>query len=127
MMEIANILSWMCQFYLAFFFFRSAYRKITKFERVSDEFLRWGYPFPGQITCLLIAVWILGATVLLIPGSTVLAAAALLAFMTVAFATLLIHREYRRLVEPAVPIVLLVFIIAVHRQELIDTFSQLGS
>jgi uncharacterized membrane protein YphA (DoxX/SURF4 family) len=110
--------------YLAFFFIRSAYRKVKGYERVTAEFLQWGYPFPGQVTFFLIAVWILGSTALLIPETTGFAAVALLAFMAVAFATLVVHGEYRRLVEPSVPIVLLVIIIAIHQQELAEAFNQ---
>jgi len=110
-MDTFSLISWICQLYLAYFFFRSAYRKVTGYERVKAEFLGWGYPFPGQITYFLIAVWVLGATAILIPSVSALAAGVLLVFMIVAFANLLIHGEYKRLVEPAVPIVLLVFVL----------------
>ena len=119
-MEPINALAWVCQLYLAFFFIRSAYRKVTGYERVSAEFLHWGYPFPGQVTFFLIAVWILGATALLIPAWSGLAAVSLLAFMLVAFATLLINGEFRRLVEPARPIVLLLFVVAVRSDEMLE-------
>jgi uncharacterized membrane protein YphA (DoxX/SURF4 family) len=119
-MEIFDLISWIFQLYLAYFFFRSAYRKVTGFDRVTAEFLGWGYPFPGRITFFLIIVWILGATAILIPFLSGPAAGVLLAFMIVAFATLLIHGEYIRLVEPTVPIVLLVFVFVMQRNQVFD-------
>ncbi len=98
---------WLCQLYAAKIFLVSAYRKTTGFQRVTAEFARWGYPFPDKVTFFLIVVWILGTFHLLIPDWSGLAAFALLPFMLVAFATLLAHGEFRRLREPAVPIVLL--------------------
>jgi uncharacterized membrane protein YphA (DoxX/SURF4 family) len=119
-MDIFNLISWICQLYLAYFFFRSAYRKVTGYERVKAEFLGWGYPFPGHITFFLIVVWVLGATAILIPSVSGLAASVLLAFMIVASATLIIHGEYIRLVEPAVPIVLLVFVLVTQGDQIFD-------
>jgi uncharacterized membrane protein YphA (DoxX/SURF4 family) len=119
-MDIFNLISWACQLYLAYFFFRSAYRKVTGYERVRAEFLGWGYPFPGRITFFLIIVWILGATAILVPSLSGLAAGVLLTFMIVAFVTLLIHGEYIRLVEPAVPIVLLVFVLVTQGDQIFD-------
>ena len=124
-MDLVKALSWMCQFLLAYFFFRSAYRKVTGYERVKNEFLGWGYPFPGQVTFFLIAVWILGATALLVPLWAGFSAAVLLVFMLVAFTTLLIHGEYRRLVEPLQPIVLLLIVIALRRNDLSDAINRL--
>ncbi len=106
-----EVISWACQFYLAFFFVRSAYRKTTRFERVKAEFEGWGYPFPGLIARLLSIIWCVCATAMLFPATAVLSATVLLAFMIAAFATLFIHGEYRRLVEPAIPIVLLLVVI----------------
>ena len=111
----------MCQIYLAYFFFRSAYRKVLGYERVKAEFFAWGYPFPGQVTVFLIVIWIIGGTALLIPVSAGISALVLLAFMTVAFVTLLVHGEYRRLVEPARPIALLMIIVALRFYEIADT------
>ncbi|MCP4183170.1 MAG: DoxX family membrane protein [Hyphomicrobiales bacterium] len=116
-MDVFNLISWVFQLYLAYFFFRSAYRKVTGYERVKAEFQGWGYPFPDYVTFFLIAVWILGATAILAPFLSGLAAAVLLGFMIVAFATLLIHGEYMRLVEPAIPIVLLAYVIAAQRKQ----------
>jgi len=124
-MDIINALAWVSQFLLAYFFFRSAYRKVTGYERVSAEFLRWGYPFPGQVTFLLIAVWILGGTAILVPAWAGIAAAVLLTFLIVAVATLLFHGEFRRLIEPGRPIVLLLFVIAVRSDEILDVIYQL--
>ena len=45
--------------------------------------------------------------------------------MTVAFITLLLHGEIRRLTEPARPIVLSLFIIAVRSGEMAETINQL--
>ncbi len=119
-MDIFKLILWICQLYLAYFFFRSAYRKVVGYERVRAEFLGWGYPFPGRITFFLIVVWILGATAILVPSLSGLAAGVLLAFMIVAFATLLIHSEYKRLIEPTVPIVLLIFVFVMHRNQAFD-------
>ena len=120
-----KILLWACQIYLAYLFFRSAYNKVTKYELVKAEFERWGYPFPGQITFFLIVVWILGATTILFPQWSVFPAFVLLAFMTVAFATLVFHGEYRRLVEPGLPMALSLFIVIVRFNELLDAVSRL--
>ena len=119
-MTIFDLVLWICQLYLAYFFFRSAYRKVTGYERVRAEFLGWGYPFPGRITFFLIIVWVLGATAILIPSLSGFAAGVLLAFMIVAFATLLIHGEYIRLVEPTVPIVLLAFVFVTQRNQVFE-------
>ncbi len=110
-MQIKLILLWTGQLYLAFFFLRSAYRKTVNFERVSAEFARWGYPYPGLITRFLSLVWVVCSVSLLVPATTVYSALALLGFMIIAFITLWVHGEYRRLTEPAVPIVLLLLIV----------------
>ncbi|MCC7038932.1 MAG: DoxX family protein [Burkholderiales bacterium] len=107
MTSILAVVVWSCQIYAAKIFFVSAYRKTTRFQRVTDEFRRWGYPVPEKIAFFLIVIWIHGALYLLIPSFSGLAALALLPFMLVAFATLLVHGEFRRLREPAVPIALL--------------------
>ena len=124
-MDFTDGISWVCQLSLAYLFFRSAYRKVTRFERVSAEFIRWGYPFPGQVIFFLIVVWILGATAILIPVWAGVAAAVLLPFMIVAFLTLLFHGEFRRLVEPSLPIALLLFVIALHGNEILDAIYRL--
>lgn len=105
-----NLVMWLCQLYLAWFFFRSAYRKTVNYEKVSAEFGRWGYPFPRELTFFLIVVWIQCATLLLVPGVASGAAAVLLAFMLVAFLTLMVHREWQRLREPAIPMVMLALV-----------------
>ena len=120
-----NLLSWLCQCYLAYLFFRSAYKKVTQFESVKAEFLRWGYPFPGQVTFFLIAIWILSAISILVPMLAGFAAVVLLAFMIVAFITLLVHGEIHRLAEPARPIVLSLFVIAVRSNEMVEIINQL--
>jgi len=120
-----NFLSWLCQCYLAYLFFRSAYKKVTQFERVKAEFLRWGYPFPGQVTFFLIVIWILSAISILIPMLAGFAAVVLLVFMIVAFITLLIHSEIHRLVEPARPIALSLFVIAARSSEMAEIIYQL--
>jgi uncharacterized membrane protein YphA (DoxX/SURF4 family) len=125
MTDTVNLLSWLCQCYLAYLFFCSAYKKVTQFERVSAEFLRWGYPFPRQVTFFLIVVWILSAIAILVPMLAGFAAVVLLAFMAVAFITLLLHGEIRRLVEPARPIALSLFVIAVHSSEMLEIIYQL--
>ena len=125
MADTANLLSWVCQWFLAYLFFRSAYKKVTQFEHVGEEFLRWGYPFPKQVTFFLIAVWILSATAILVPLLAGFAAVVLLAFMIVAFITLLLHGEIRRLAEPARPIVLSLFVIAVRSNEMVEIINQL--
>ena len=127
MTNTVNILSWLCQCYLAYLFFRSAYKKVTQFECVSEEFLRWGYPFPRQVTFFLIAVWILSATAILVPLLAGFAAMVLLAFMIVAFITLLIPGEIRRLAESARPIVLSLFVIAARSDEMVEIIYQLGN
>ena len=124
-MDAAILISWTCQVYLAFFFFRSAYRKTVHFSHVADEFKRWGYPFPGQVTILLVGVWVLAGTSLLIPPLAATAALVLLLFMLVAFATLLVHGEIRRLVEPGVPIVLLTAVIALRFDEITNVIQLL--
>jgi len=123
--DAAILISWICQVYLAFFFFRSAYRKTICFTHVADEFKRWGYPYPGQVTRFLIGVWILAGTSLLIPPLAASAALVLLLFMLVAFATLLVHGEIRRLVEPGVPIVLLTAVIALRFDEFMNVIQLL--
>ena len=60
----------------------------------------------------MVGVWILAGTSLLVPPLAASAALVLLLFMLVAFATLLVHGEIRRLVEPGVPIMLLTAVIA---------------
>jgi len=123
MTETSFIISWMCQLYLAFFFLRSAYRKTINFEKVSVEFQGWGYPFPGFITRLLSLVWVICGIALLVPATSWLAAVVLMAFMIVACATLVWHREFRRLIEPAVPMLLLAIVIWVRRQDAIILFA----
>lgn len=125
MTDTVNLLSWLCQCYLAYLFFRSAYKKVTQFERVSAEFSGWGYPFPRQVTFFLIVIWILSAIALLAPLLAGFAAVVLLAFMTIAFITLLLHGEIRRLTEPARPIALSLFIIAVRSGEMAEIINQL--
>lgn len=120
---VAVTVSWLCQIYLAFFFLRSAYRKMVGFERVSGEFRDWGYPFPSQVTVFLIIVWVICAPALLVPSWVGLSAVTLLAFMTVAFATLLVHGLCRKLIEPTVPIVLLLIVIAIRRNEVSDLMT----
>ncbi len=115
---VISALSWLCQVLLAFLFFRSAYRKVKNFPRVSDEFKGWGYPFPDLVTRFLTGVWIVSATAVLVPAWAGLAAMVLLAFMIVAFATLVVHREFRRLVEPARPILLSSFVIWARSEEI---------
>ncbi len=122
-MQITLILLWAAQLYLVFFFLRSAYRKTVNFERVSAEFARWGYPHPGLITRFLSLVWVVGSVLLLIPSTAVFSALLLLGFMIIAFATLWVHGEYRRLIEPAVPIMLLVFIVAVRFDEVAQSIE----
>ena len=123
---IINAFSWLCQVLLAYLFFRSAYRKVTGFERVSAEFRRWGYPFPNQVTRFLTGVWIVCATAVLVPAWAGLAAVVLLAFMVVAFSTLSHHREFRRLVEPARPILLSSFVVWARGKETLDLIGQWG-
>jgi uncharacterized membrane protein YphA (DoxX/SURF4 family) len=125
MTQFIEPLVWGCQFYLAFLFYRSAYRKVTGYARVTDEFQRWGYPFPGLVTFFLICVWILCATAQLFPTWSAPSAIVLLVFMIAAFTTLVIHREFKRLVEPARPIALSAFIIYARSNELIDIFELL--
>ncbi len=120
MEQITNALAWACQIYLAYFFIRSAYRKVTGYQRVTDEFKLWGYPFPEQITFFLIVIWILGATALVVRPWSGFAAIVLLAFMIVAFATLVANREYKRLNEPAKPILLLIFVIFARNNEILS-------
>ncbi len=115
-MQTKLILLWASQGYLAFFFMRSAYRKTINFERVSAEFAGWGYPQPDLITRFLSLVWVVCAVLLLIPTTATYSALVLLGFMIIAFATLLKHGEYRRLTEPAVPIVLLLFVVITRLQ-----------
>ena len=122
-MDAVILISWICQVYLAFFFLRSAYRKTIHFTRVADEFKRWGYPFPGQVTIFLVGMWIFAGSSLLIPPLAASAALLLLLFMLVAFATLLVHGEIRRLVEPGVPIVLLTVVIALRFDELMNVIQ----
>lgn len=118
MTEALAFISLICRLYLAWFFLRSAYRKVKSFDHISAEFQGWGYPFPRQVTFFLIAVWLWSAPALLIPISVGPAAIVLLAIMLVAAATLLFHGEYRRMIEPAVPIALLAIVAALHLQEI---------
>ncbi len=122
-MQITLILLWAAQLYLVFFFLRSAYRKTVNFERVSAEFARWGYPYPGLITRFLSLVWVVCSVFLLIPATAIYSALALLGFMITAFATLWVHGEYRRLIEPAVPIMLLVFIVIIRFNEVTQSIE----
>jgi uncharacterized membrane protein YphA (DoxX/SURF4 family) len=82
----------------------------VNYEKISEEFHRWGYPFPQTITIFLIFVWILSAPFLLIPSKASGAAMILLVFMLIAFFTLVVHKEWRRLWQPAIPIVLLAIV-----------------
>jgi hypothetical protein len=59
----------------------------------------------------LIFVWIIFAPLLLILPIASGAAMTLLAFMLVAFFTLVTHKEWRRLWQPAIPIVLLAVVV----------------
>jgi uncharacterized membrane protein YphA (DoxX/SURF4 family) len=127
MSEVFEVSMWACQIYLAYLFYRSAYRKITGYARVTTEFQGWGYPFPGQITFSLICVWILCATALFVPMWSGPSAIVLLVFMIAAFTTLVVHREYKRLVEPARPIALSMFIIFARQNEIIAAYGQLMS
>lgn len=96
---------------LVAFFFRSAYRKFVYFNKVSDEFRRWNYPFPKQITVFLIVVWVV-VSPLLLPDETAWIGAAILSiFMGCAWGTLLLHREWVRLWQPTVPLLLLACIL----------------
>ncbi len=122
-MQIKLILLWASQLYLAFFFLRSAYRKTINFERVRAEFAGWGYPYPGLITRFLSLVWVVCSVLLLIPSTAVFSALLLLGFMIIAFATLWVHGEYRRLIEPAVPIMLLVFIVIIRIDEVAQSIE----
>ena len=122
-MTTIRILLWVCQIYLAYLFYRSAYKKVTKYETVKNEFLRWGYPFPGQLTFFLIIVWILAGAALLVPALAGFSALVLALFMIVAFATLVVHGEYRRLIEPTQPLVLSTFIIVMRFDEIINTIT----
>jgi uncharacterized membrane protein YphA (DoxX/SURF4 family) len=106
-----DIFLWVFQLYLVGFFLRSAYRKTVNFEKVSDEFRRWGYPFPRKVTFFLIILWIVCAPLLLIPAVVSGAAMVLLMFMIVAFFTLVVHKEWRRLKEPSIPIILLTLVV----------------
>ncbi len=117
-MEVKLILLWAGQLYLAFFFLRSAYRKTVNFERVSAEFARWGYPHPGLTTRFLSIVWVACSVLLLIPATVGFSALVLLGFMIIAFATLWNHGEYHRLHEPAVPMILLLFILVIRFDEI---------
>ncbi len=112
-MKVAEITSLLLQIYLAFFFARSAYRKITGFERVRVEFQGWGYPFPGVVTGFLAAIWIVCAVTILIPSFVVVTAVVLLGFMTGAFLTLIRSGEFSRLIEPARPILAILVVLAV--------------
>ena len=125
MTQVFDVLTWACQIYLAFLFYRSAYRKVTGYARVTDEFRRWGYPFPGQVTFFLICVWILCATALFIPILSGPSAIVLLVFMIFAAGTLVVHREFKRLVEPARPILLSMFTIFARSNEMFEMYSQL--
>ncbi len=119
-MTFADISSWICQFYLAFFFARSAYRKGRNFERVSAEFRAWGYPFPEIVTGFLACVWIVCTVTILIPSLAAVTSVVLLGFMMIAFTTLLVHGEIRRLKEPAIPILLLLVIIMLRHVEIAE-------
>ena len=112
-MAIADIISWVFQVYLAIFFARSAYRKVTGFERVRAEFQGWGYPFPGVVTGFLISVWIVCSVAILIPSFVTATAIVLLGFMFVAFLTLAKSGEFTRLIEPARPIAAILVVLAV--------------
>ncbi len=107
MKSLITTVAWISQLYAAKILIVSAYRKSSGFQRVTDEFLHWGYPYPDKIVFFLIVVWVLGAFFLLIPTLAGAAAVALLPFMLAAFCTLMAHKEFRRLREPALPIVLL--------------------
>lgn len=118
-MSIAFFISWACQLILIYFFLRSAFRKARGFERVSAEFQGWGYPFPDQITFFLIGVWILCSAAFLVPESVGISAVILMGFMIVACVTLIVNGEFRRLVEPARPIILLAIVIGVRWHEIL--------
>jgi uncharacterized membrane protein YphA (DoxX/SURF4 family) len=117
-----DILLWLVQLYLAGFFLRSAYRKTINFEKVSDEFRRWGYPFPRKVTFFLIILWTLFAPLLLFPSVVGGAAMVLLMFMIVAFFTLVVHKEWRRLIEPAIPIILLCIVMFSYSSKYVSWF-----
>ncbi len=117
-MSVIEMISWVCQLYLAFFFARSAYRKVKNYQRVREEFRGWGYPLPGIVTGFLVCIWIICAFTILIPPFAGLAAVVLLAFMLVAFATLLWNREIWRLIEPCQPILVLFVVITVRHKEI---------
>ncbi len=119
-MTLADIASWICQLYLAFFFARSAYRKVKNFERVSTEFRDWDYPLPEFVTGFLVCVWIVCTVTILIPFLAGITSVVLLVFMVIASATLLVHGEIRRLTEPAIPILLLLVIIMLRHAEIAD-------
>lgn len=93
---------------------------------MSAEFSGWGYPYPDQVTFFLIAVWILCATGLLVPLLVGLAALVLLVFMFIAFGTLVIHGEYRRLCEPSVPIGLLIIVIIANWEVIFEVLANLS-
>ncbi|MCP4071618.1 MAG: DoxX family membrane protein [Hyphomicrobiales bacterium] len=119
-MTFTDIVSWICQLYLAFFFARSAYRKVKNFERVSTEFRDWGYPLPEFVTGFLVCVWIVCSVTILIPSLAGITSVVLLVFMMIASATLLVHGEIRRLIEPAIPILLLLVIIMLRHAQIAD-------
>ena len=113
----------MSQLYVAFFFYRSAYKKIFQFDRVKAEFARWGYHRPGLVTRFLSGVWIVGGSALLIPTTVGLAAAVLMVFMIFAIATLVYHGELNRLIEPAGPTALILLILVIRGKETLTQLS----
>jgi uncharacterized membrane protein YphA (DoxX/SURF4 family) len=123
--DAIKLTSWVCQGYLTFFFLRSAYRKTVHFSRVAEEFQRWGYPYPGAVTAFLAVVWVIAGISLLIPSLVAAAALLLMLFMFAAFATLLVHGEIRRLVEPGIPIVLLAIIVVLRSDEVMNTLQMI--
>jgi uncharacterized membrane protein YphA (DoxX/SURF4 family) len=118
----SDILLWLVQLYLVRFFLRSAYRKTINFEKVSDEFRRWGYPLPRKVTFFLIIVWTLFAPLLLFPSAAGEAAMVLLMFMIAAFFTLVVHKEWRRLIEPTIPIILLCIVVFSNSSKYVSWF-----
>lgn len=107
---------WTCQAGAAWIFLKSARHKIYDFAAVGEEFRRWGYARPAEVTFGLVVVWILGAAGLLLPRVASLAAVVLSVAMLAALATLVVNREWRRIREPLLPAVLLL-VVAVGRWE----------
>ncbi|MEW6211827.1 MAG: DoxX family protein [Acidobacteriota bacterium] len=100
-----NIALWVIQALLAAFFALQGAMKLGGGEEVVANFQRWG--FPDKFYLLIGGLEILGGIGLLIPRTTIYAAAGLVIIMIGAAITHITHGEAAMLPMPIIPLLLL--------------------